>query len=69
MLATKSSYFRVSLKFFTLIVLLKADLFFLENIIDPDQLVLDETIWSGSTLFSILINNTCLELECYRLTC
>ena len=36
------------------------DLFFFENTVDPDQLASEEAIWSGSTLFSTLIENTCL---------
>ena len=41
------------------LVLLNLDLSFSENIVDPDQLASDEAIWSGSTLFSTLFENTC----------
>ena len=41
-------------------VLLNLDLSFFENTVDPDQLASDEASWSGSTLFSTLIEYTCL---------
>ena len=37
-------------------------IFFFENTVGPDQLASDEAISSGSTLFSTLIENTCLPL-------
>ena len=49
-------------------VLLYPDIFFLETTVDPYQLASNEAIWSGSTLFSNLIDKPCLQLKCYRLT-
>ena len=49
-------------------LMLNPDLSFFENTVDPDQLASDEAIWSGSTLLSTWIENTCLQLECCRLT-
>ena len=42
--------------------MLNQDFYSFENTVDPDQLASDKTIWSGSTVFSTLIENTCLEL-------
>ena len=36
------------------------DLSIYENTVAPNQLASDKTIWSGSTLFYPLIENTCL---------
>ena len=49
-------------------VLLKPSISYFENSVDPDQLASNEAIGSESTLFSIMIENTCLQLECCRLT-
>ena len=35
-------------------------IFFLKINVDPDQLASDKATWSGSTLFSSLIENSCL---------
>ena len=45
------------------LVLLKLDLSIFENTVDPDQMASKEAIWSGSTLFSTLIENTCLHVD------
>ena len=41
---------------------------FFENTVNPDQLASNEAILSVSTVFSILIVNKCLYLECCQLT-
>ena len=43
---------------YLILVLLKPDVPYFENIVDPDHLSSAEAIWSGSTLFSTLIENT-----------
>ena len=49
------------------LVLLKQDLSFFKNTLDTDQMASGEAIWSGSTMFSTLLENTCLQVEFYRL--
>ena len=46
------------------LILLNLNLSLIENTVDPDQLASDKAICSGSTLFSTLIGNTYLQLEC-----
>ena len=50
------------------LVLLNLALFYFDNTVDSNQLASDKAIWSGSTLFSIQIENTFLQMECCRLT-
>ena len=49
--------------------MLNLNLSFSENTVDPDHLASTEAIRSGSTLFSTLIENTYLKLECCREQC
>ena len=50
-----------------ILFLLNANLSFIENTVDPDQLASDQAGCSGSTQFSILIDNICLQMECCML--
>ena len=67
---TKVWFFQTQHKMVLTLVLLIPDFYFFENSVDPDQLASDEAIWSGSTLFSTLIEKKkiCLQLEFCRLT-
>ena len=50
---------RRTCRFHLTLILLIPDLSIFENTVDPDQLASNEAIWSGSTLFSIMIESTC----------
>ena len=49
------------------LTLVEPDISEFENGVDPNQLASNKAIWSGSTLFIPLIENTYLWIECCRL--